>query len=422
VQGSVTIAEIYFIGRLGTVSLAAMALVFPLMMLVQMLASGTIGGSVTGVIARTLGAGQEEKAEALLWHVLYLSLAFGVALFIVYLLFGEAILRLLGGEAIVLEQALVYVGIFFPGSVVVWLAHMMMGVVRGTGNMKLPAAMMIIAACIQIPLSGILILGIGPLPSLGISGAAISILTVNLVNASLLIFLHGTGQLRIQLKVSQIRPRLEYFNLILSVAAIAAIAPFFTVFTILFMTGLVGRYGTEALAGYGIAARIEFLITPLAFGLGIAMNTMVGSCVGAGLFQRAERVGWIGGLCTGALTGLAGILLALFPEFWIQIFSDDPATLAMASSYFQITGPFFGFFGMGLSLFFASQGAGAVGWPVVATACRFGVVVGGGWLIANLPDSHPGQLFMCIAAGMFIFFLGTSSALYLGTWRKSENV
>ena len=230
-QGSVTIAEIYFIGRLGTVSLAAMALVFPLMMLVQMLASGTIGGSVTGVIARTLGAGQEEKAEALLWHVLYLSLAFGVALFIVYLLFGEAILRLLGGEAIVLEQALVYVGIFFPGSVVVWLAHMMMGVVRGTGNMKLPAAMMIIAACIQIPLSGILILGIGPLPSLGISGAAISILTVNLVNASLLIFLHGTGQLRIQLKVSQIRPRLEYFNLILSVAAIAAIAPFFTVFT-----------------------------------------------------------------------------------------------------------------------------------------------------------------------------------------------
>jgi len=182
----------------------------------------------------------------------------------------------------------------------------------------------------------------------------------------------------------------------------------------------VGRFGTEALAGYGIASRIEFLITPMVFGLGVAMNTMAGSCIGAGDYDRAERVGWTGSLCAGAVTGSVGLILAFFPEFWIQIFSEDPATLAVASRYFEVTGPFFGFFGIGLSLFFASQGAGAVGWPVVATAVRFSISVGGSWYFASQAGAKPEHLFICIGVGMLCYCLGTTAALYLGSWRRGN--
>ena len=92
VQSSVSIAEIYFIGQLGTTSLAAMALVFPLMMLVQMISGGAIGGSVTGAIARTLGSGNMARAEALLWHVIYIAFLLGFVVTLIYLAAGEAIL------------------------------------------------------------------------------------------------------------------------------------------------------------------------------------------------------------------------------------------------------------------------------------------------------------------------------------------
>ena len=420
VQSSVSIAEIYFIGQLGTTSLAAMALVFPLMMLVQMISGGAIGGSVTGAIARTLGSGNMARAEALLWHVIYIAFLLGLVVTLIYLAAGEAILGLLGGKDEVLEQALIYIAIFFPGSILIWLSNMMLGVVRGTGNMKLPAMLMIVTASIQVPLSGALILGFGPIPAIGLAGAAVSILTVNLINVGVLTYLHATGYLKIRFNPAHLAPRVEFFTGILSTGAVAAIAPFFTVFMILFVTALVGRFGTEALAGYGIASRIEFLITPMVFGLGVAMNTMAGSCIGAGDYDRAERVGWTGSLCAGAVTGSVGLILAFFPEFWIQIFSEDPATLAVASRYFEVTGPFFGFFGIGLSLFFASQGAGAVGWPVVATAVRFSISVGGSWYFASQAGAKPEHLFICIGVGMLCYCLGTTAALYLGSWRRGN--
>ncbi len=399
-----------------------MAIVFPLMMLVQMLSGGAIGGAVTGVVARTLGAGNMARAEALLWQVIYIAFVLGLTLMLIYLLAGEFLLRQLGAQADVLEAAKTYIAIFFPGSVLLWLSNMMMGVVRGSGNMRLPAALMAIAAVIQVPLSGLLILGAGPLPGLGLAGAAISVLTVNAINVAVLVFLLATGRLRVRFNTEHYHPDTELISTILKIGGIVAISPFFTVFTILFVTALVGQYGTAALAGYGIAARVEFLVIPLVFGLGVSMNAMSGACIGAGDFDRAERVGWVGGLTAGLITGSLGILLALYPEGWIEIFSSDPDTVRIAARYFEIAGPFFGFLGMGLSLFFASQGSGAVGWPVVATACRFIVAVGGGWLIAHVVNGTVDQLYMCIAAGMVLYGLGTTAALYLGTWRKDEPI
>ena len=242
VQSSVSVAEIYFIGRLGTTGLAAMALVFPLLMLVQMLSGGAIGGAVTGAVARAMGGGHIERAQALLWHVIYLSLGLALLLILVYFLAGEAILRLLGGEADVLDQALAYISLLFPCSFIIWLSNMMLGVVRGTGNMKLPAFLMIMGAAIQVPLSACLILGLGPFPSLGIRGAAISILTVSFINVCVLIYIQSTGKSPIQFNRKMAFLRGEIFTDILSVGAIAAISPFFTVFTILVICDVIGHF------------------------------------------------------------------------------------------------------------------------------------------------------------------------------------
>src|SRR5262252_5066554 len=133
----VVIAETSYIGRLGVESLAAMALVFPCVILTMTMSGGAMGGGVASAIARALGAGNVERASALASHALLIGIGFGLTFMLGMLLFGPQLLELLGGRGNVLKQAVAYSQIFFGGAVVPWLMNTMAGILRGTGNMKL---------------------------------------------------------------------------------------------------------------------------------------------------------------------------------------------------------------------------------------------------------------------------------------------
>ena len=152
----------------------------------------------------------------------------------------------------------------------------------------------------------------------------------------------------------------------------------------------------------------------------ISMNSLVGTNISNGNIDRAEKIGWVGAFTAGAVVGLVGILLALFPQFWISIFTDEPNTIAAAKSYFQITAPFFGFLGMGLSLYFASQGARAVGWPVVGTIFRFIIGAGGSFILVEQFNAGIEALFWCVSAGIVVYWITICASLYLGAWRKPQ--
>jgi Na+-driven multidrug efflux pump len=149
-------------------------------------------------------------------------------------------------------------------------------------------------------------------------------------------------------------------------------------------TGLVGSFGTAALAGYGLASRLDYLLVPFLFALGTSSVTMVGVHYGAGQVARAERVAWISVAIGAGLTQVVGLLVALRPGAWMGLFTGDPAVLATGGAYLRIAGPFYGCVGAGLLMFFASQGAGRMRWPFLGSLLRFAVVVGGGWLAVGI--------------------------------------
>ena len=181
---------------------------------------------------------------------------------------------------------------------------------------------------------------------------------------------------------------------------------------------MVATFGEAALAGYGIGSRIEFLVIPLVFGIGAAMTSLVGLSIGSGNIERAEKIGWLGSASAAALTGVIGLILALFPHVWVPAFTKDQATFEAARSYIQIVGPFFAFQGLGLSLYFASQGAGAMRWPVIAILARVVVAVGVGWLLAFWFDLGLQGVFIGAAAAMATFGLIIAASLKLGAWRS----
>lgn len=414
VQGAVSMTEVWFIGHLGTEALAAIALMFPALML----ANGALGGALSSSVARALGRGRKDQAEALIWHGVVIALAAGGLFWLIWWLSGTALLHQLDVSTAVIAEASQYGHILFAGSVALWLMGLMASVYRGMGDMRFPAVVMVLGVLVQIPLSGALILGWFGLPELGVPGAAVSVVVAMALMASVLMArLTGSDQ-ALQLRVSALRLQRELFADIFKVGALASLSPVLTVLSIAVVNILVSGFGAAALAGYGIAARLEFLLIPMVFGIGAAMTVIVGTNVGAGNIARAERVGWTGGALAAALTGSIGLILAFAPGLWVGLFTDDPETYTAGAQFLHIVGPLFLFQGLGLALYFGSQGAGVIHWPIVAALVRFVVAIGGASIAVYWFGFGLDVVYACIAAGMLLFGAITAGAIYLGAWRR----
>ena len=419
IQSLVVLTEVWFISRLGTNSLAAVALAFPLLMITQTMSGGALGGAITSAIARSMGADDIEKAERLIWHSIIISLGGAISFLILFLLFGKQLLFLLGGRGEILQESYAYCSILFFGGILLWLSGSLSAVLRGMGNMRFPATLMVITSSIQVILSGGFILGWFGLPKLGVPGAAVAVLISSALMVTVILFKLRSKSIPASLRKERFQLRKILFDNIFEVAIPASLSPLLVVSTILVLTGLVGRFGTEALAGYGIGSRVEFLMIPLIFGIGSAMTSIVGANIGALNIDRAEKVGILGGSTAGFVSIVIGLTLAAFPEAWIQFFTDDIKAFEVTKKYIQIVGPFYIFQGIGLSLYFASQGANAMKWPTIATIARFIIACAGGGISVYWLDLGIESIFISSSAAMAIFGLMIFISIKKGAWRKN---
>jgi putative MATE family efflux protein len=396
-QTIVSVGDTYFIGRLGTAPLAGLALVFPLIMLLQMTSAGAMGGGVSSAIARALGAGHADRARRLVVHALIIAAGMAAAFTVLLLLFAEPLYRLLGGEGESLANALAYSNIIFAGAIAVWLANTLSSVLRGSGNMKVPAAALIGAACIQVPLSGSLVLGLGPMPNLGIAGAAIAYVAAFGLAAIVMtaVVFRRSSPLRPRREDLRLEGRL--FGDILRVGGLSVLNSFQTVLTAVVLTGFVGRFGPAALAGYGVGVRLELLQIPIVFAIGQALVVLVGTNIGAGHAARAKKIAWAGTALSAAVCLAIGGTASIFPLAWLGLFSADAAVLEAGSVYLRIVGPFYALLGASIALYFASQGAGQMLRPVLAGTTRLLIVLLGGAMAASLS-----LIFGVVAIGILV--------------------
>src|SRR6202045_1169071 len=289
----VVIAETSYIGRLGTESLAAMALLFPFVILTMTMSGGAMGGGVASAIARALGAGDTDRASTLATHAMLNAICFGLAFMLGMGIFGPRLLEMLGGRGNVLANAVGYVQIFFGGAVVPWLMNSMAGILRGTGNMKLPSLMMLSSAVCQIILGGTLGLGLGPIPQFGMRGVAAGSLTAYMISISVMSWYLFSGRARVVPKIWGLRIQAPMFFDILKVGAVSCFSPLQSVLAISIFTHMLGQFGIEILAGYGVGARLEFMLTSIALGVRIASVPMVGMATGARRVAPARRIALI---------------------------------------------------------------------------------------------------------------------------------
>ncbi len=413
-QASTGLIETWFVARLGTDALAGMALVFPGFMMMQMLSGGAMGGGISSAIARALGGRRHDDADALVLHAIIVNGALGVMFSALVLAFGPSLYRALGGDGGSLDAALRYSNVVFAGTALVWLMNALASVIRGTGNMFVPALAICGSVVLLVPLSPCLIFGLGPFPALGIAGGGVAVVFTTALTACVLAWYILSGRALVRFRL--VRPRWPLFRDILRVGAVASVTTLQTTLTVALTTALVGyTAGPDAIAGYGTGGRLEYLLVPLVFGIGAPLVALVGTNIGAGNRERALRIALTGGALSFALTEAIGITAAVWPTAWLGLFGHDPNMLATGTAYLRAVGPAYGFFGLGLSLYFASQGAGRLFWPLLAGALRLLIAVGGGWLVLRATGSL-GWLFAALSTALLIYGGTMLAAVSSGAW------
>ncbi len=414
-QSATGLIETYFVGKLGTDALAGVSIVFPGVMLMQMISAGSMGGGISSAVARTLGGGQHDDASALIWHALVINGILGLICTAAVLTFGEPLYRSLGGSGASLRAALDYSNVIYAGAILLWIMNALASLLRGTGNMMVPAVVICGGALLLIPLSPCLIMGWGPFPRLGVTGGAVALVGYYVFGIVLMGAYLCAGRSVLRPRLAALRLRWRLFRSILKVGAPASLTSIQTNLTIMLTTGMVGAFGPAALAGFGTGSRLEYLMVPIAFGIGGPLVAIVGTNIGAGQPQRALHAAWVGAALGFAVTEAAGVTAAIFPQAWLSLFDTDPAMIRTGTLYLHAVGPLYGFFGLGLVLYFASQGAGRLAWPVAAQFLRLVVATGGSALALRLGGGLL-SVFLAIGGALVVFGLTVALSIAGGAW------
>ena len=392
----------FFLGRIGTNALAGASLAFPwVMMLLQTTNSG-MGVGVASAIARALGAGRRDRADALVFHAFLLALAIAAIFSVGFLLGAPFLFRLMGGRDDMLADALAYANVALGGAVAICVLNLLANAVRGTGNMTLPAFVLVGCVLAHIALAPVLIFGLGPVPALGPAGAGWG-LVIPFAGGSVLMIWYLRSRASVRLNFRGVTPRWELFADILKVGVPGLMNTAITNLSVVLLTGIAGHMGRDAALGYAMGARLEYILQPVAFGFGTALVAMVGTNWGAGQYRRAREIAWTGGLTVAAVCGTIGLIVGLWPGLWIGLFSDDADVALLGTLYLRIVGPVYVFFGLGLGLFFVMQGVGRGVVGMNANAVRMMTSAGCGIVAAYWLDLGVAGFFAGVAIGFCVY-------------------
>ena len=407
------LAEAGFLKSAGADALASVAVVFPLVILAAMFSAGAMGGAISGFTARAIGAGDQEQAAAVLACAVVISVLGGLLMWALVVLFGPLLYRYASDSTEVVNGATLYASLLFPAIPVYWLVNMLCSFLRGTGDMVRPALVAGVMLLSYTALAMFMIPDAGASLTQTMKSAALAMVASYFF--SLLLAIYFIGQQRQPVRFRLAAVRLSTLIPILKQGLLASSQSVMTVTYAMVTTLLFSRYGTDWLAGYGLAVRLELIMVPVIFGIGASLIAIVGAYVGAGQREKAISIAWQGILINAAIVGIVGLLFAVFPSIWCGLVGSDDVVTGYCSQSLQIITPTYAFFALGLGCYFASQGLNTLKFPVLGALLRLCIVATGiFWVSAATPVN---VVLLLVAFAVVVYGVFITLALKFGPWR-----
>ena len=424
------IFDLWYIGKIGISELAGVAYIFPIYMLTSMLSNGAFGGAVSGATARAFGSKNITQAECIFRSAILIAILGAIIMMLLFFTFSEKFLIYYKVDEQVSLAAITYGNILLKGIFLIWLFNIIISVTRGSGNTTIPAISWLIVLFFHILfatlnfnfddrnilLTNSVSLLDGMFLFTSLEWSAISLLSGYLAGIIFVLGFYFFGNHSYSFKFQDIFKLRGFFKLIKS-GSLASCQSLMTIALTLFCTTIIGMFGTNWTAGFGIAIRLELLLIPIIFGIGGALIAIVGANVGANKFQRAIQMTWKGTSFSVIIVGGVGLFFSIYPDVWSGLFTNDLQTKVTAKTYLNLVAPFYAFFALGLGLYFVCQAFNTLFWPVVGTFLRLFYVVILTLIFFYNNVASPYLLFFTMSSGLIIYGLFISLSLHFGPWK-----
>lgn len=366
-MSSYSIADTYFVGQLGTLPLAALGFTFPVSFALVAVGLG-IGVGASSVLARLLGTGDRETVQRIATHSMLLAALLGLVVMVAGLASLDPIFTLLGADDRTLPLIREYMEVYYFGGFLLILPLVGNFAMRAAGDARAPALILSISALFNIVLDPLLIFGWFGLPRLELRGAAIATVIANGITViASLVILHRREHL--------IRARFllpgrvwESWRRVLHVGVPATAANLLNPLTVGVITALVADFGPGAVAGYGVASRVESLVMITIFAVSSSVTPFAGQNYGAGRIDRVRDMTWLSGKFCIAYGLAVAVVLWIAGEPLVSIFNEDAEVIATATTYLTIVPITLGAFGF---MLVSVACFNALGMPLPATALTF---------------------------------------------------
>ena len=329
------LVDTFFVGQLGTLELAALSFTFPVIFAIASLALG-IGIGASAVVSRSVGEGDEEKVKALTTDSLILAMLFVAIIIVAGLLTLDPVFRLLGATDELMPLIKQYMSIWYPGMIFVVVPMVGNNAIRAIGDTKTPSAIMLIAVAVNGIMDPLLIFGLGPFPRLELSGAAIATVIARASVFIVSLYVLNFREKMITFARRKLADLVQSWKRILYIGLPAAGTRIIVPVVTGVITRLLASYGPEAVAAFGVAARLEFFALAVVWALASVIGPFVGQNWGAGDYDRvrsgiraSQRFAILWGL------GMCLLLVALAKPI-AAIFSENPAVVASIILYLKI--------------------------------------------------------------------------------------
>jgi putative MATE family efflux protein len=414
------VVDIFFVAKLGADAIAIVGLTESVMALIYAVAFGLAIGA-TATVARRIGEKDPEGAAKSAAHVIYAGVIISLIMSAIGIIFAPSILRLLGATPEIVAEGTTFMQIMIGGNAVVVFIFLLNAIFRGAGDAAIAMRVLILANGLNMVLSPMFIFGVGPFPELGVTGAAVgttigrglgvAYATWHLlrpdgrIHVSRASWMLDTSLLAKLVKLSST----AVFQLLVATASWTALMP------------IMAGFGEVAIAGYVIALRVVMFALLPSLGLSNAAATMVGQNLGAGSPERAESAVWKAAWFNTAFYFGVGAILWLFSDPIIRIFTQEPEVLAYGTSALHVIAYGFAFYGLGMVLETAFNGAGDTWTPTYLNIFVFWLLeIPLAYLLAYYFRMGPHGVFWAITISFSVLAVSSAILFRRGKWKLKQ--
>ncbi|WP_194973923.1 MATE family efflux transporter [Aquiflexum lacus] len=414
------VVDIFFVGKLGVYAVATVGLTESVLTIIYSIAIG-LSMAATAIVARRIGEKKPKEASTAAFQAIIVCSFFAVAVAILGVYQAKNMLAIMGGESDVIELGYRYTQVIFGGNVCVMLLFLINGIFRGAGNAAVAMRALWIANGFNIVLDPILIFGLGPIPAMGLEGAAWATTTGRGIGVIYQFYILFNGKSIIKFYWESLKMNWKTIWTILKVASGGMGQFLIESASWIFLMRIISESGSVALAGYTIAVRLIIFALLPAFGLSNAAATLVGQNLGALQPGRAEKSAWLSAHYTAIFLGFCSIIFIGGAGFFIGIFNQQPDVIEVGRLGLTIICLGYVFFGYGMVMSQSLNGAGDTKTPtIINLAVLWGFQIPFAYFLAKTLGMGATGVFVAIAVSHSLHAVVSTLVFRRGKWKLVE--